>query len=188
MQHHVARIGVGAQSDVLPRPLVALPTVEEAAAARDIDRAMRDRTTVLAHYLQIARARIIHQRIVSGKITVPDVERVGHEPDVIEQLDRGHLVFANDVEHFVDVVGRVDRHRHLVFAGGLGGGTHQVQGTGLDLARHDDAADKAAACAVVLADEIQREFEFALPARLFQHPDQLAALAGNPPAAIEAGA
>ena len=50
------------------------------------------------------------------------------------------------------------------------------------------AADEAAAGAVVVVDEIQRELEFALPARLLQHPDQSAVPAGDPPAAVEARA
>ena len=101
---------------------------------------MRDRAAVRTHDLQVVRAGIIHQRVVAGEVAVADIELVRHQADLAQQLHRGHLMLADDVEHLVDVVGGVDRDRQVARLRGLGGLAHQGDRAGLDLARHQNAA------------------------------------------------
>ena len=94
-----------------------------------------------------------------------DVERVRHQADLAQQLDRRHLVLADDVEHLVDVVGGMDRGRQVALLRGLRRLAHQRHRAGLDLARHQDAAHAVAVRALVALDEFERERELALARR-----------------------
>ena len=64
-----------------------------------------------AHDFQIMRARITCERIIGGEITVADVELLGHEPDMPQQLDGSHPVLTDDIEYFVEVIGGVNCNR-----------------------------------------------------------------------------
>ena len=97
-------------------------------------------------------------------------------------------MLADDVEHLVDVVGGMDRGRQVAFVRHPGRLAHQGHGAGLDLARHQDAAHAVAMRALVAVDEFEREREFPLAGGFVQHAHELAVLAADPAAAVEAGA
>src|SRR3981081_3669020 len=95
-------------------------------------------------------------------------------------------MLADDVEHLVDVVSGVDRGRQVALLRHFGRLAHQCDGAGLDLARHQDAADAAPMRTLVAIDELQREVEFPLARGLVDQADKLASLATDPAAAVEA--
>src|SRR5262245_56686184 len=186
LQDHVARIGVGAERNVHARLPIRLPAVEEAPAPRHVDRTVRDRATVRTHDLQIVRAGVVHQRVVAGEVAVADVELVRHQADLAQELHRGHLVLADDVEHLVDVVGGMDRDRQVALPCDFACLAHQRNGAGLDLARHQDAAHEVAMGALVAIDEFEREIEFPLARGFIHDANELAAVPADPAAAVKA--
>src|SRR5216684_135159 len=186
LQNHVARIGVGAERNVHPRRTIGLPIVEKAPASRDVDRTMRNRAAVLTQDRKVVRARIVHQRIVTGEVAVADIELVRYQADFAQELNRRHLMFANDVEHLVDIVGRVDRDRQIARSRRLGSLAHQRHGAGFDLARHHDAADAIAVRALVAVDEFKREIEFTFARGLIRNTHELASFTTDPAAAVKA--
>src|SRR5262249_52547168 len=68
----------------------------------------------------------------------------------------------------------------------LGRLAHQGDGAGLDLARHQDAADAVAMRALVALDEFESEVEFPLARGFVEHAHELAGFAADPAAAVEA--
>jgi hypothetical protein len=95
-------------------------------------------------------------------------------------------MLADDVEHLVDVVGRVNRGRQVALLRHLGGLAHQCDGAGLDLTRHQDATDTVHVRALVAVDEFERKREFPLARGFVDHADELASVATDPAAAVEA--
>jgi len=95
-------------------------------------------------------------------------------------------MLANDVEHLVNVVGGMNRDRQVALLRRSGGLAHQGDRAGLDLARHENAAHPVAVGALMTLDEFERQGEFALARCLVQHTHELAPLAADPAAAVEA--
>ena len=141
-----------------------------------------------AHDLQVVRSGIARERVVGREVAMADVQLVGHQPDVAQQLDRGHLVLADDVEHLVDVVGGMDGDRQVAFLRRHGRFAHQCHGAGLDLPRDQDALHAAVLFAGVALDELERQVEFPLAGGLVHPAVQPAARPGDPAAAVEARA
>jgi hypothetical protein len=95
-------------------------------------------------------------------------------------------MFADDVKHLVNIVGRVDRDGQTARSGSLCGLTHQRHSAGLDLSRHNDATDTIAVRTVVPVDEFECEVEFTLASGLIYDTYELASFIADPATTVKA--
>jgi len=70
-----------------------------------------------AHQFEVAGPGIIQVGVVGDEITVPMFQRRTQHADLVEELDRRHLVLADNIVEFQHAIGRVGRHRHFQIVG-----------------------------------------------------------------------